>query len=85
MKRIGVVDLLKEEAEKKVILEIMLERYNPGRSMSFYCLVSALISAKSLKRVINQIENSEGDKPRLLKSLIQELADQEGVNLRLRK
>ena len=58
----------------------MLERYNPGRSMSFYCLVSVLINTESLKSAINQIKNSTGDKPKLLKSLIQELADKEYVN-----
>ena len=63
----------------------MLEIYNPGRSMSLYCLASALINTESLKKAINQIENIKGNKPRLFKSLIQKFADQENINLKLRK
>ena len=85
IKRVGIEDFLKDVEEKKDLLELMLERYNPGRSMSFYCLVSVLINTESLKSAINQIKNSTGDKPKLLKSLIQELADKEYVNLKLRK
>ena len=85
IKRGGIEDFLKEEENKKEILELMLEKYNPGRSMSFYCLASALINNESLKRAINQLENSKGDKSKLLKSLIQELADQENISLKLRK
>lgn len=82
---IGIDDFLKEEEERKENLELMLEKYNPGRSMSFYCLASALIKPEFLKRAIKQIENSKEDKPKLLKLLILELADQENVNLKLRK
>jgi hypothetical protein len=85
LKKIGIEDFLKMEEEKKKILELMLEKYNPGRSMSFYCIASALINPESLKQAIYQTESSEGDKPKILKSLIQELADKENVNLKLRK
>lgn len=85
IKKVGIDEFLKEQEERKKLLEILLEKYNPGRSMSFYCLASALINTESLKRVIIQIENTKEDRPKLLKMLIQELAEKENVILKLRK
>ncbi|MFC1533317.1 DUF3795 domain-containing protein [Thermodesulfobacteriota bacterium] len=85
IKTIGFDEFLKEQEERKEILEIMLEKYNPGRSMSFYCLASALINIESLNKSINKMENTKEDKPKLLKQSIQELAEKENVILKLRK
>jgi hypothetical protein len=85
IKTVGIDEFLKEQEKRKELLEIMLEKYNPGRSMSFYCLASALVSTESLKRAVNQIDNAKEGKPKLLKISIQELAEKENVILKLRK
>lgn len=85
IKKIGIDKFLIEQGARKELLEIMLEKYNHGRSMSFYCLASALINIKDIRKILNQIENSKEDKPILLKMLIQELAENEKLILRLRK
>lgn len=85
IKTVGIIEFLKEQEERKELLELMLEEYNPGRSMSFYCLTSALINTGSLKKVIKQIANSKAEKPKLLKTSIQELAEKDNILLKLRK
>jgi len=63
----------------------MLERYNPGRSTSLYCLASALMSIESLKKAVQEIENTKEDKAKTFWRLIQELAEKEKISLKLRK
>jgi len=76
---------LGEHAERKEILEIMLERYNPGQCVSLYCLASALMSPESLKKALKQVEQVGANKPAAFKKMIQELAGTEKVSLKLRK
>ena len=85
IKRDGIDEFLKLQEKRKEILEIMLEKYNPGRSMSFYCLASVFLNIQSLTNSINQIENIKEDKPKLLKISIQELAEKDNIILKLRK
>jgi hypothetical protein len=85
IKKAGIDRFLKENQERKKLLEIMLKKYNPERSMSFYCLAAALIDPESLKVAIAKIQNTNEDKPKLLKKLLQELAEKENVSLKLRK
>ena len=49
IKEVGINKFLKEEVERQELLELMLEKYNSGRSMSLYCLAASLMSVKSLK------------------------------------
>jgi hypothetical protein len=85
IKKIGVKKYLKEQEERKIILEIMLEKYNPGQCMSLYCLASALMSIESLKKAVKQIETTKEDKAKSFKRLIQEIAEKEKITLKLRK
>jgi hypothetical protein len=85
IKAVGIDDFLKEQKQRKKLLEIMLEKYNPGKCMSLYCLASSLISIKSLTEAWKQSENVRDNKPKALKLIIQELSEKEHVNLRLRR
>jgi hypothetical protein len=86
IKESGVKEFLKEQEERKRILEIMLEKYNPGRCTSLYCLASALMSIESLRKAVKQIESAkEEDKAKTFKKLIQELAGKEQISLELRR
>ena len=53
--------------------------------MSLYCLVSSLMSVKSLNEAMKQIEGIKEDKAKSFKLLIQELSEKENIILRLRK
>jgi hypothetical protein len=85
IKKVGVAEFLKEQVERKRLLEMILEKYNPGRCTSLYCLASALLSIGSLKKAVKQIEGAKEDKAKSFKKLIQELAEKEKISLKLRK
>lgn len=85
IKKVGIKEFLREQAERKKILEIMLEKYNPGQCMSLYCLASALMSVESLKMALKQIEGVKKNEPKSFKILIQELAGKEKISLKLRR
>jgi hypothetical protein len=85
IKKAGIKELLKEQTERKELLELMLEKYNPGQCMSLYCLASALMSVGSLKKAVKQTESAKEDKAKSLKRLLQELAEREKISLKLRR
>jgi hypothetical protein len=85
IKKVGMKKSLKEQEEKMILLGIMLEKYNPGKCMSLYCLASSQLNIKSLKKTIKQIESVKEDKAKSFKLLIQELSDKERITLKLRK
>jgi hypothetical protein len=64
---------------------MILEKYNPGRLMSFYCLASSLMSVMLLKKAIKQIEVIKEDKIKSFELLIKESAEKEKIILKLRK
>jgi hypothetical protein len=85
IKKIGINAFLREQEERKVLLEIMLEQYNPGKCMSLYCLASSLMGVKSLNEAMEQIESIEENKARSFKILIQDLSERDKIILRLLK
>jgi hypothetical protein len=85
IQKYGMGKFLGEQAERKEILEIMLDKYNPGQCMSLYCLASPLMDIESLKKGLRHIEGVGDNKPRVFKALIQDLARKEKVSLKLRR
>jgi len=85
IKKAGIKAFLKEQDERKSILEIMLEKYNPGRCATLYCLASALMNLESLKKAVQLIESVQEDKAKSFKHLIQEFAEEDNITLVLRK
>ena len=85
IKRLGVKEFLKEQEERRQILEVLLERYNPGRCTSLYCSATALMGIESLKKTVKQIWSVKEDKAKSFKRLIQELAEKEKIALKLRR
>ena len=92
---IGMKDWLKEQRRRRVVLEDLLNNYNEGRTMSFYCLATMLMppelvgeAVTKLKEslVSNQIESSDKKaKAKALREIIQALAQDHGIELRLRQ
>lgn len=85
IKKAGVKEFLNEQDERKNILEIMLEKYNPGRCATLYCLASALMTLTSLKKAVTQIENVKEEKAKSFKKMILEFAEEDKNTLILRK
>jgi len=86
---------LEEQKRRRLLLENLLTNYNEGRSMSFYCVAVALmpldlidkaISELKEKLAISQSDNSDMKaKAKALRGIIEGLAQEHGIELKLRK
>jgi len=90
-KRIGM-DAYRAELDEKIkLLEGLLENYDDGRRKSFFCAAVNLLELPDIKTVIAELEaqTKPGDpvkeKAKLAARLFQELADERGISLKLRK
>lgn len=68
----------------------MLSNFNEGRSKSYYCIAVTVMKIEELRQaLIRAKENSHGfdikSKSKVLHSILDEIARQEGCYLRLRK
>jgi len=77
------------------LLEIMLKDFDEGRSRSFYCMATTLLSIGSLAAALDSTEKKiKGDKAgaddiktraKILRGCLENFAAQEGIELKLRK
>jgi hypothetical protein len=80
----GMDSFLKEQGERRVILELFLRKYNPGRCVSFYCLACTMVSLELLREMVRRIKQMKViDKVSVMK-LVKDLAAGENVDLKLR-
>ena len=85
----GVKKFIEQQEKRIRVLETMIENYNDGRSKSFFCKAAALLDLTSLEnslrdatRKTNNIEsNNIKTKAKILKSILNEVALKEGVEL----
>ena len=89
---IGIANYNKEQQEKIEILNMLLTQYNDGRRKTFFCVAVNLLNIADIKAILNQInENSEleslemKEKSAYVAMLFQNLADNQGISLKLRK
>jgi hypothetical protein len=87
IKENGIERFIEQQKKRIKLLEIMIKNFDDGRSKSFYCIASALLSIESLEKSLNNVEKSEDVKIRAknLKKILDEMASKEGVELKLRK
>jgi len=95
IKEVGLETWLEEQRKRRMTLEYLLDNYNEGRSMSFYCLATALMPLKLIDKAVselkgmvvnNQINDSDiKAKAKTLRAIIQDLASESGIELKLRK
>jgi len=95
IKEVGMKDWLEEQRKRRLLLEHLLDNYNEGRSMSFYCLATMLMPPELIgkavnelkeKLAINQLNSSDiKAKAKALRGIIQGLAQESGIELKLRK
>jgi hypothetical protein len=86
---------LEEQRERRLLVEQLLANYNEGRSMSFYCVACALMPPDLVRQAIDEMEralaNQQVDgsslkaKAKAMRTTIQNLASQAGIDLKLRK
>jgi len=95
IKKVGLRKWLQEQGQRRAILDNLLANYNEGRSRSFYCTAAALMSAGLIKEAVNKAKKlmandkvTDSDiktKAKILKSVIQNFASKDNIDLQLRK
>ena len=88
----GMEPWLSEQKQRRLAVEDLLNNYNDGRSMTFYCLACTLMPANLINRAIgemkqrlsdNQIDSSDiRAKAKALRAIIQNLASEAGIDLK---
>ncbi|MFX1279615.1 MAG: DUF3795 domain-containing protein [Promethearchaeota archaeon] len=91
----GMEEFIKQQQERIKFLENMLENFDEGRSKSFYCLATALLSLEdlefALKKSNEQIKREEIElnnlkpKSKILKAYCNQFAEKKKIQLKLKK
>jgi len=88
----GLEVWLEEQRERRLLLESLLDKYNDGRSMSFYCLATALVPPDLINRAVDEIlatgwsnDLDIKGKAKALRASIEGLASKSGIGLKLRR
>lgn len=90
-KQIGIDAYYAELEQKMAILALLLASYNDGQKKSFYCLAVNLLALADLLSVIQQLADttksmqSIKEKAAFASSLLQQVAEQQGIELKLHK
>ncbi len=91
-KLFGIDNYLKEQTRKKEILTYLLNNFNDGKRKNFFCLSVNLIELTDLEFLINKIQKEiELDGPDLKEkvkrvvNLFESIAQERGIELKLRK
>nr|MDO8079527.1 DUF3795 domain-containing protein [Candidatus Freyarchaeota archaeon] len=91
IKEVGLEKWLEEQIERQALLEGLLQNYNEGRSMSFYCKTCARMSVELINKAVKEanqklvsekVDKSDTkSKAKILKAFIKDLALKANVNL----
>ena len=90
-KSIGIDAYAKELNEKISVLETLLTNYDDGRRKNFFCVALNLLEMQDVEKTMEQIEfeacpeQSIKERAVIAVRLIQAIADEQGVSLKLRK
>jgi len=95
IKKHGVQKFIEQQKLRIELLQEMLHEFNDGRSRSFYCIATALLSIQDLKKSLDTARNEikklhvkNNDiklKASILRWIIQDIADNTNIDLKLRK
>ncbi|MBN2029905.1 hypothetical protein JW824_06625 [bacterium] len=89
IKGTGLESWLKEQKKRQALLESLLQNYNEGRSMSFFCKtctrmpidqINEAIKEAKEKLILENVDTSD-KKAKALKSIIKNLAFHDNINL----
>ncbi len=91
IKEIGLENWSKEQEERQRLVEDLLENYNEGRSMSYYCTVCARMPIELINKGIEESrkilageqadESDVKSKAKILKAIFKDLALKTSINL----
>ena len=91
IKEAGLESWLNKQMERQTILEELLQNYNEGRSMAFYCKACAKMPVDLIHRAINEAKESissekadQSDvksKAKVFKATLKDLALKAGIDL----
>jgi hypothetical protein len=94
IKNNGMDKWLKEQRERRLAVQELLENYNDGKSMSFYCSACIVMPVSLINQAMdemkqrlsnNHIDSSDVKaKAKALRTIIQELASKSGIDLKLK-
>jgi hypothetical protein len=94
VKQVGLRKWLTEQSKRRRAVENLLANFNEGRSMSFFCLATALMPPEKLKQAVTEAKKQikrdklgESDikaKAKVVRSAIEDVASQSGISLKLR-
>lgn len=90
IQKIGVGEFVKVQAVREGLLKEMLCEFNEGRSKSYYCIAAAVLEIDDIRASINKAKSSSQglsikEKAKILHSLLDEIASEKKVFLKLRK
>ncbi len=86
----GLKAMVKRQQDKVDFLRLLIKEYNDGRSKGFYCLAVQLLPLDSLKASLAEAQKqvtpgmTDKDKAKLLRDGFGRLAEEKGVELKLR-
>lgn len=91
----GVEEFIIQQKKRMALLEKMLKEFNDGRSKSFYCIAAALLPMSELETALKDSERKIKEdaislddlkaKSKILKKFLDDSAQKEGIELKLRK
>lgn len=91
IKEVGLETWLEEQRDRRLVLENLLDNYNDGRSMSFYCMAAALMPVELIGKAVDEMLASRRGhdldmkaKAKALRAIIEDLASKSGIDLKLR-
>lgn len=89
-KEIGIEVYTEEQAEKGRLLDTLLNEYNSGREKTLFCLAVNLLSIDDIKKVLDEgarlaSDMSIKDKAKYISDRLREIANDKGIELKLRK
>ncbi|MFX1237732.1 MAG: DUF3795 domain-containing protein [Promethearchaeota archaeon] len=95
IKECGLDVFLEQQKKRMTVLQELLNQYNEGRSKSYYCIATALLSIPALKKALKEAQQKTRDenmnlndvkaRASIIKDHLNEAAKKEGVELKLRK
>ena len=95
IKQHEIENFFEQQTKRIKLLETMIKNFNDGRQKSFYCLATALLSISDLETSLNKARHTirtEGInfddvkvKAKILKGFLNDYANREGIELKLRK
>ncbi len=86
----GVEEFEKQQKIRERLLAEMLRAYNDGRSKSYYCITATVLKINELQEVLSRAKEQKRNmelkqKAKVMHSLLDDVANEKGYLLKLRK